>query len=482
MLFGSLSFLLFFSIFFVLYWLAFQRNLKLRNGLILLASFVFYACWDWRFLLLLIANTSLAYLVGLRLAAHDEKKRKYWLTFGVIVEVALLFYFKYTNFFITSLIDCFHSFGLHTGLHTLKIILPLGISFYVFRTLSYLIDVYYERIEPETDGLIFFAYITFFPSMVCGPIDRAKLLIPQLQTIRKFDYCQVADGLKQVLWGLFKKVVVADNAALFVNRIFEDYHQMPSSVLLLGAFLFTIQMYADFSGYSDMAIGLANMMGIRITRNFRFPFFAQNIADFWKRWHISLTNWLTDFIFTPLSIRFRDWGKTGLILSILITFLVSGLWHGANWTFVLWGLLHGCCYIPLIIKGSMNKNKKLSAGLIPTFKEFRLMTGMFILIMFSLVLFRSDSIADAYHYFCSIFTFSGSEIPYFLLEKRNDLCAVLTFTLFFVVMEWIHREKEHALQLAFKVPFWVRWIFYYFLILMVYVYQVGQQAFIYLQF
>ncbi len=482
MLFNSWPFVAFFSVFFFLYWFAFQRNLKLQNLLILVASYFFYACWDWRFLFLLMGCSGITYFVGLQLPDCNEKKKKILLWVGVLIEILILIYFKYTNFFITSFIDLFHLFGINLNIHTLRIILPLGISFYIFRTLSYILDIYYGKIKPETNIIIFFSYVAFFPSLVCGPIDRGKLLIPQLKNIRTFNYSQASDGAKQILWGLFKKVVIADNAAVFTDLIFKDYQSMPSGILLLGAFLYTIQLYTDFSGYSDMAIGLSNLLGIRITKNFNFPFFSQNIADYWRRWHISLTNWLTDFIFTPLSLRYRDLGKTGLILSIIITFLVSGIWHGANWTYVLWGFLHGCYYIPLILSGSMNKKKKLSNAIIPSFTEVRNITLMFILIMFTNIIFRSENIATAYDYITSIFSDFSSDIPYLIFEKRKDLIALTCFIFITILFEWFHKEKEYGLRLSDKVPTFIRWIIYYMLILAIYIYQTVQQSFIYFQF
>ena len=246
----------------------------------------------------------------------------------------------------------------------------LGISFFTFRTLSYLLDIDKGKIKAEKNWVVFFAYVSFFPSILSGPIDRAKNLIPQLEKKRAFDYNQAIDGLRQILWGLFKKIVIADNCAPFVNQIFNNYQSYPSSSLLLGAFFYAIQIYADFSGYSDMAIGISRLMGFNITKNFDFPFFAQNIAEYWRKWHMSLTSWLTDYVFTPLSIAFRDYGKWGLTFAIIINFTIIGIWHGPNWTYVLFGFLHGCYFIPLILRGTMNKKNKIAKGkLFPSFRE-----------------------------------------------------------------------------------------------------------------
>ncbi len=481
MIFNSIQFALFFSIIFIIYW-ALKDKVRIQNLLLLIASYIFYACWDWRFLFLLAGCSVVSYIAGLKLQQAKGGGRKIWLWASIILEVSALFYFKYTNFFITSFIDLCNYWGIQAHVHTLNILLPVGVSFYIFRTISYILDIYYEKIKPEPNCIAYFVYVAFFPSLISGPIDRAKLLIPQLKTKRSFDYNLATDGIRQIVWGLFKKIVIADNAGIFTNQIFGNYQNMSSGILFLGALLYTIQLYSDFSGYSDMAIGLSKLLGLRITQNFCYPFFAQNIADYWRRWHISLTRWLTDFIFTPLSIRYRNWEKTGLIFSIIITFLVSGIWHGANWTFVLWGLLHGCYYIPLILKGAMNKTKKISKGALPTLKEFRNMAGMFFLLMFTNIIFRSESISDSFQYITSLFSFSTGEIPEFLFSGIRNLISTMFFFLLLVIVEWINREKEHGLVLSDKIPALVRWGIYYGMSLIILFFQSSQQTFIYFQF
>jgi alginate O-acetyltransferase complex protein AlgI len=357
MIFNSAPFFIFFTAFFLLYWLVFNRNLKLQNLLILTGSYVFYAWWDWRFLFLLAGYSLLNFLLGLYMGRVKSQRAKNWLMYtGVIAGLGSLLYFKYSNFFITSLLGIFP----RLDIHTIQLILPLGISFYTFRTLSYLFDIHKGKMQPTTNWVAFFAFVAFFPCLLSGPVDKAKTLLPQLQAKRNFNYTNAADALRQILWGLFKKIVIADNLSLVTNNVYDNYLHLPGSTLLIGIVYFAIQLYADFSGYSDMAIGIARLLGFNITRNFDYPFFAQNIAEFWRKWHISLTSWLTEYVFTPLSITFRDYDKWGLVMAIMINFTLIGIWHGANWTFVLFGILHGFYYIPLIIKGTLNKKKKIA--------------------------------------------------------------------------------------------------------------------------
>jgi len=480
MLFTSLPFVLFFIIFFLLYWYVFSGNLKLQNVLILTGSYVFYAWWDWRFLFLLIGSSILNYILGIYIdKSKNEKQRGFLLWIGLIQGLGCLLFFKYFNFFIKSFISAFGVFNVKADIYTLNIILPLGISFYTFRTISYLLDLKSGKIKPATDWVVFFSYVAFFPSLLSGPIDRPKTLIPQLEKKRVFDYSQASDGMRQILWGLFKKIVIADNCALFNAEIFDHYKTLPASSLLFGAFLFTIQVYADFSGYSDMAIGLANLLGFKITRNFNYPFLAQNIADFWRRWHISLTSWLTDYVFMPLSVYFRDYGKSGLILAILINFTLIGAWHGANWTFVFFGFLNGCFYIPLVLRGTLNKKKK--AGGQSTLKAFANMAGMFILLMFTFLIFRADSLSQAFDYYSKLFSpslFSG----FVITEKLNTAITLLCIAIM-LLAEWRQRDKQHALQIDAIKIFPVRALIYFGLIFVILSFSATKNAdFIYFKF
>ncbi len=457
MIFNSFIFLLFFVLFFAFYWFVFGKNLKGQNLLLLLAGYLFYAWSDWRFLSYLICISALNFFLGIYLEKTSSTVyKKLLLYIGLVQGIGGLAFFKYFNFFIASFRDGFHVLGINLNLHTLNIIVPLGISFFTFRTLSYLLDINKGKIKPEQNWVIFFAYVSFFPSIMSGPIDRAKNLIPQLEKGRVFDYSQATDGLRQIMWGLFKKIVVADSCAPFTNEVFNNHQSYSSSSLLLAAFFYTIQIYADFSGYSDMAIGISRLMGFHITKNFDFPFFAQNIAEFWRKWHMSLTSWLTDYVFTPLSIAFRDYGRMGLTMAIVINFTICGIWHGANWTYVLFGFLHGCYFIPLIVRGTMNKKKKLAKDkMLPTFRELVNMLVTFSIVMLTFIIFRSDSIQQAYHFIHHLFTASLFTIP----EIAN--WYVLSLIGIFLILEWFGREQEFAIaHMGIKLNRQFRWAVY----------------------
>lgn len=481
MLFNSIPFVLFFIVFFSLYWFITNKNFKAQNLLILIGSYFFYAWSDWRLLSFLIAVSALNYFLGIQIErTKNQKQKSIFLFIGLLQGIGGLLFFKYYNFFITSFNEAFH-----IGLPTLKIVVPLGISFFTFRTISYLLDIDKGKTKATTDWLLFFNYVAFFPSLLSGPIDKANKLIPQLEKERIFSYQTSIDGLRQIVWGLFKKVVIANNCAVITNEVFANYHSLPASSLLIGAFLYTIQIYADFSGYSDMAIGFASLLGFKITKNFDFPFFAQNIADFWRKWHISLTSWLTEYVFTPLSIFFRDYGNTGLILAIVINFTLIGIWHGANWTYILFGFLHGVYYIPLILNGTMNKKKKLSVTNIPTLKEFINMLKTFVLVMLTFILFKSISIKEALFFYKNMFSKTLFEMPKFSGVSVIYFASILLYILFLFLMEWNARNKEHALEkFGTKLSKPIRWTFYCGLILIIYYFSsiVSNQDYIYFQF
>jgi len=483
MLFNSQSFALFFVGVFLLYWCVFSKTVNLQNIFLLLCSYVFYSFWDWRFLSLLILTSFINYALGHRIANSSAlKTKKMYLYIGVVISLGMLIYFKYVNFFVASFAGLFARFGVPIDLHLANIILPLGISFFTFRTLSYLIDIHRGKIQPATDWVTFFLFVAFFPSLISGPIDKAGMLMPQLDKKRIFNADNAIDGLRQILWGLFKKTVIADNCALITNPVFDNYHTLPASTLLISIFLYTIQIYADFSGYSDMAIGVARLLGINITRNFDFPFFAQNIAEFWRKWHISLTAWLTEYVFTPLSISFRDYGKLGLVMAILINFTLIGIWHGANWTFVLFGFLHGCYYIPLIISGNLNKKKKLTKGkLLPSFKEAINMKLTFLLVMFTFVIFRSDTVAQAADIYRSLFSRSLFAVPAF--QATNVVQHTFIFIIFLFAIEWWGRDGQYALaDMGNKWHPVARWSFYFAAVMLIFLFAGSGQQFIYFQF
>lgn len=481
MVFNSFTFLVFFVLFFILYWGIFNRNFKQQNLLLLLGSYLFYAWSDWRFLFFLIGISLLNFFLGIYIE-KNTKYKQFLLYIGLIQGIGGLAFFKYYNFFITSFKDFFHSLNININLHTLTIIVPLGISFFTFRTLSYLIDINKGKITATKDWIVFFNYVSFFPTILSGPIDKSKSFVPQLEKKREFTYSEARNGMLQILWGVFKKVVIADNCANSVSTIFDNYQTLSGSTLLLGAFLYTFQIYADFSGYSDMAIGFSRILGFKITKNFDFPFFSQNIAEFWRKWHISLTSWLTEYVFTPLSIAFRDYGKLGLIIAIIINFTICGIWHGANWTYVLFGFLHGCYFIPLIINGTMNKKKKIDKDkLVPSFKEFINIFGTFVVVMLTFVLFRANTVQEAFTIISKILSPSILYLPKFY----GMLKALITliFVLIFILTEWNGRNEEYAtasLGINWKRP--LRYALYYAIIIAIFWFHGEEEQFIYFQF
>ena len=484
MLFYSLDFILFFIPFFFLYWYIFNKHVNIQNLLILAGSYVFIGWWDWRFLSLLISSSIVNYFLGIAIArTENEKRQRLFLNLGLLQSLGFLLFFKYFNFFIDSFVTVFAKFNVNLNLHTLNLILPLGISFYTFRAISYLLDVESGKTKPVKNWVVFFNYLSFFPSFLSGPIDKARDFIPQLEKKRIFDDSQLSEGLRQILWGLFKKIVIADTVGTITKIIFEGYEVLPASTLLLGAFLYAIEIYADFSGYSDMAIGISRLIGFRIANNFNYPFFAQNIAEFWQRWHISLTTWMTEYVFTPLSFIFRTYGKLGTILAIIINFVIVGLWHGANWTFIVYGFLHGCYFIPLIISGTVNKKKQITNDrLLPTFTEFMKMAGTFTLVVLTLILFKSDSIVDAYNYYSklissSLFSFPSSPV------KTSKLLFTLFFISIMFVIEWLGRGYPFAIaNFGLKWNRSVRWAMYTVFLLAVLYFAGKEQQFIYFQF
>ncbi len=485
MSFYSVSFLIFFTFFFLFYWLMFNKTTKMQNSFLLVGSYLFYGLWDWRFLLLLASCSLFTYILALLIGReqHSQRRRLY-LILGIFASLLPLLIFKYLDFFLISLADV----GQYDRLNPSNLILPMGISFYSFRVVSYLLDVDKVKVEPVRDWLVYFNYVAFFPSIVSGPIDRMGLMLPQLRSPRVFDYHLASDGTRQLLWGLFKKLVVADNCAVIVNQAFDEYRTIPSLNLFLSILVYSVQIYADFSGYSDMAIGLAKLIGFRITRNFNAPFFAESIAEFWRRWHISLTSWTTDYIFTPLTIAFRNWGKAGLTLAVLLNFVIIGLWHGANWTFIFFGLIHAAYYLPLIASGHLGtKRKKRNPSLWPSFPQFLRMVGVFLLVSFAFIFFRAASLEHAFNYIKCLATGDWTTVEEFP-ESTHTLVLFLFVSVMFSV-EWVQRNKEHGLQFTtsdkiasagFSGVF--RWVIYVLIVLSVFGFQGNQQDFIYFRF
>ncbi|NLT04137.1 MAG: MBOAT family protein [Bacteroidales bacterium] len=482
MLFNSLEFALFLPIVFALYWFLPFKRLRGQNALVVVASYVFYGWWDWRFLGLILLSTLTDYAMGLWMGATAEqrkRKRLLWVSLGL--NLGLLGFFKYFNFFVDSFTTAFTFFGVAIQPNTLKIILPVGISFYTFQTLSYTIDVYKRSIEPTRDLVAFAAFVSFFPQLVAGPIERASNLLPQFTQRRFFDREKAVDGLRQILWGLFKKVVIADSCAKYANLIFDSSATLSGSTLVLGALFFTFQIYGDFSGYSDIAIGTSRLFGISLKRNFAFPYFSRDIAEFWRRWHISLTSWFRDYLYIPLGgSRGSLWMK---IRNSLIVFCVSGLWHGANWTFVAWGLLNALYFIPLLVTGRNKQHLGTVAEgrSLPSLKDFLSMLLTFTLTVLAWVFFRATSIEHAFDYLSGIF--SPSLFAYPAYSGMEESLITIVLCVLFMLVEWQGRTCHYAIEklgLTWKRPY--RWAFYYVLVLTIVLLGGEQQQFIYFQF
>lgn len=479
MLFISIDFAIFLPVVFALYWFVVNKDLKLQNLLIVVASYIFYGWWDWRFLSLILLSTVIDYAVGRGLAKEENLfKRRILLFTSVAANLSFLGFFKYFNFFSETLANAFSFFGVAWPVSSLNIILPVGISFYTFQTLSYSIDVYQRKIAPTDDFIAFCAYVSFFPQLVAGPIERASNFLPQFFRQRIFNYDQAIDGMRQILWGLFKKVVIADNCATFANLTFNNPTAYSGSTLLLGAIFFALQIYGDFSGYSDMAIGIAKLFGFELTRNFAFPYFSRDIGEFWRRWHISLSSWFRSYLYIPLGGS--RCSKLLNIRNTFIVFMVSGLWHGANWTFVVWGALHASMFLPLLLA---RKNRRyldvVAAGqLLPGAADLVRMTTTFALTTFAWIFFRATSLGHATQYIRGIFSSSLLAAPEF------SVSSILILLGLFMSIEWIGREQQFALQkigMGWAKPW--RWSFYYAIMFTIlYYYGSNQQQFIYFQF
>ena len=477
MIFNSIDFAIFLPIVFLLYWFVTNKNLKLQNILLLVASYVFYGWWDWRFLSLIVFSSFVDYYVGLQLSkTDDDKKRKGLLWISMLVNLGFLGFFKYYNFFAESFADAFTLFGSHIDPTRLNIILPVGISFYTFQTMSYTIDVYKKKLEPTKDMIAFFAFVSFFPQLVAGPIERATNLLPQFYKKRQFVYAKAVDGMRQILWGLFKKVVIADNAAEYANQIFNNYEDYSGSTLFLGAVFFAFQIYGDFSGYSDIAIGTSRLFGFNLMQNFAFPYFSRDIAEFWRRWHISLSTWFRDYLYIPLGgSRGGTWMK---VRNTFIIFIVSGFWHGANWTFIIWGFLNALYFLPLLLmkKNRINTDTVAEGRYLPTIKELFQMSITFFITVIAWVFFRSDSIGHAFDYLkntLNISLFHSFEI----FPSR-----IVVIIMIFIFIEWIGREGLYAIERVDFFPKPVRYSLYSLLIFAVLVYSGKPQEFIYFQF
>ena len=468
MLFNSLEFVWFLPLVFAFYWLIGVKQLKLQNVLILAASYLFYGWWDWRFLSLVFFSSVIDYLIGVQMGKTLEaRKRKWLLAISMIVNLGFLGFFKYCDFFITGFGDIVELFGAQANYTTLGIIVPVGISFYTFQTMSYTIDVYRRKLEPTKDVLAFFAFISFFPQLVAGPIERATNLLPQFLNRRKFDLELAKDGLRQILWGLVQKVVIADSAAVYANMIFGtkdepvDFATMPGAALCLGAIYFAFQIYGDFAGYSNIAIGTSKLFGFDLMRNFNYPYFSRDIAEFWRRWHISLSTWFRDYLYIPLG---GSRGSTFIQLrNVFAIFVVSGFWHGPNWTFLIWGFLNALYFLPLLLAGANRKNldPEIAPGFFPSFKVLGQILLTFTLTCFAWIFFRALSVTQAIDYIDNIFKADFWPDNFYYLHPLLVMQIGL-----FVLVEWTQRKYHHSLKLS-KWPWPLRWLLYASLCLVV---------------
>jgi alginate O-acetyltransferase complex protein AlgI len=480
MLFNTIAFALFFLVVLGLYWLIGQNRIQAQNVFLIVASYFFYAQWDWRFLVLIFISTLLDYVVGLGFTkASSPPRRKLLLWVSIVGNLGILFYFKYFNFFVDGFLAMFASFGIDIQYATASIILPVGISFYTFQTLSYTIDIYRERLKPTTDFIAFAAFVSFFPQLVAGPIERARNLLPQFTSSRMVKSDQLMEGFELILWGLFKKLVIADNVALFVNRIYGESDSLGGSTLFVGAILFMIQLYLDFSAYSDIAIGVSRFFGIRLMRNFAYPYFSRDVAETWSRWHISLTTWFRDYLFVPLTLGKSDslWWK---FVAVLIVFGLCGLWHGAAWNFVTWGLLFAVMYAKhIFFKRKTPRTAIVAEGkLLPSLTELRQMVFTFLAVTIPCIFFRAQSFEQGMDFIWGFLSASMFEIP----TIHPDRALTLLIVGFFAI-EWVGRNHWSPLTYFQKYPFWVQWGVYQVVIALTWYYRAMEKSdFIYFQF
>ncbi len=480
MLFNSIEYLIYLPIVFLLYWLVFGKRLRLQNLFVVVVSYLFYGWWDYRFLALIALTSFCSWLSGIGIEEVRARAGKIprWFDKGivaanVIFNLLILSFFKYYDFFVDSLVDAFSCIGISLHISTLSLLLPVGISFYTFQALSYTIDVYRGKLPVTRDIVSFFAFVSFFPQLVAGPIERATNLLVQFERTRCFVYNDAVDGIRQMMWGFFKKILIADNCALVVDDIFGNYGNYPASTLLLGAILFSFQIYGDFSGYSDIAIGTAKLFGIQLRQNFRYPYFSLDIADFWRRWHISLNTWFVDYVYIPLGGSHK--GFLIHIRNILIIFFLSGLWHGANWTFVAWGVYHGLlCIVFLILR------KYIKTRLIPSNIVSMLVTFGFVVIGW--ILFRAENISMAFDYIYGLFSSSLLRVP--KVSGANNVSALLSliFIACMLVVEWMNRKQPFGFDIRKIRSVYIRYTLYAALLFCIYFFGNNASSFIYFQF
>lgn len=477
MLFNSISYVIFLPIVFALYWCLNQR-LKAQNFYLLIVSYFFYAFWDFRFLFLLMFSTILDYVSGnLIYNTSNIRQKKIWLYLSISINVGLLCLFKYFNFFAESFTEFFLLFGIKCDPLIINLILPVGISFYTFHGLSYVIDIYKNKLKPIGDFVTYSVFVCFFPLLVAGPIERATHLLPQITQSRKISYEQLVDGFRQILWGFVKKIVIADTCSTYVNSIFNNYHSHNGSTLLIGAIFFALQIYGDFSGYSDIALGSSKLFGINLLRNFSYPYFSRDIAEFWRRWHMSLSSWFRDYVYIPLG-----GSRSTLVISIrntFIVFILSGFWHGAKWTFIFWGFLNAIYFLPLLLlkNNRIHTDTVANNRILPTTSELLQIITTFLLTTIAWIFFRSNSLQSGFEYLNIIFSKSFFLSP--ILISNKLWVAIFLF----LIIEWVSRFKIHPLEFIEKsIPRLLRWSIYYFLLMSLYIYRGAEQTFIYFSF
>ena len=479
MLFNSLSFLVFFPIVFILYWFITNRNLKWQNIMLLIASYYFYACWDWRFLFLLVFSTGLDYFTGLKMEQCNTKKQKqFWFWLSIILNLGFLGVFKYYNFFVTSFASGLANMGLHINVYTLNVILPVGISFYTFHGLSYVIDIYKEKIKAEKNFVDYSLFVSYFPLLVAGPIERATHLLPQIKVPRTFNTNNAIVGVELMAWGFFKKVVIADSMSLLVNKVYTQPNAYDSVSLVIAAVAFSFQIYCDFSGYSDIAIGCSKILGIDLLQNFNFPYLSRNIAEFWRRWHISLSSWFRDYIYIPLG-----GSKLSMILNIrnvFIIFIVSGIWHGANFTFIIWGAIHAILFIPSFILGSNKKYKQdivYVGKMLPSIKDVVMIAITFFFVTLAWIFFSAKNVTQAFQYITNIATnASGKKLVF---ENTELMGYLFSFIILFLGSTYWLYVKTNLYKPSRAVQFSIVLIL---LIAITFFGQFSKQSFIYFQF
>ena len=480
MLFNSFQFLLFLPIVFAAYW-SLNCHLRLQNFFVILASYVFYGWWDWRFLILIAFTSAWSYTIGLlELRRWNLKPSKVLLAASLVVNLGILATFKYFNFFAEQFATVLRGIGLEASLPSISIILPVGISFYTFQALSYTIDVYRRQVKPTKDPFAFFAFISFFPQLVAGPIERATNLLPQFLKARNFDYANAVLGCRQMLWGLFKKMVVADNCAAVANSLLNNPSQTNGLAIWLGVFMFTIQIYGDFSGYSDIAIGCSRLFGINLMRNFAFPYFSRDIAEFWRRWHISLTTWFRDYLYIPLGGS--RCGRAKKVRNTFVIFLVSGLWHGANWTFIAWGTFHALLFLPLLLRNRNRRNMDIVAAdrKIPSLVELKEMLATFLLALLGWTLFRARNMGECLAWFGHMlnpFSWGVSADE----DVSGTAVRALIATAIMFAVEWVSRKDSQGLMTCPGNKA-LRWLCYLAVVFLIAMYTPGAQEFIYFQF